>query len=141
MWRLVLASTVLCVGLAPSAVLAEGEPSSLKYTPPEPPPPPPELGSLLLRLAGVTLVVLLICGGLAWATRAVRAGAPAPVDGAGGLTYLGGAKLDARSEIHLVRVGSSKVVVAEDATGLRSLERLPGKFEQALRRAETGPIT
>ena len=101
-----------------------------EYTPPSPPALDPV--QVLLRLVALTLVTLLICGGVIWwARRAGRVRAAAG-NAAGRLKLDGQIPLDGRSTLHVVRVDGHPVVVTTDATGLRSIVPLAERFEAAL---------
>ncbi|MEO2087931.1 MAG: hypothetical protein ABGY75_00325 [Gemmataceae bacterium] len=102
-----------------------------EYTPPQPAAALDPVHVLLLLVA-LTLVTLLICGGVIWwARRAGRVRAAA--GNAGGRLKLDGQiPLDARSTLHVIKVDGLQVVVTTDATGLRSIVPLAERFEVAL---------
>jgi hypothetical protein len=111
-------------------IAAPGAAADLDYTPPAAPAPPDAAG-LVLRLVGLTAVLLAMCGGVMWFAR--RATRPAdPKGGAGRLQHEGSLVLDRRCAVHIVRVDGQTVAVTTDATGLRSLVLLSEPFEAAL---------
>lgn len=108
-----------------------------EYTPPQPSPALDPV-QVLLRLIALTLVTLLICGGVIWwARRAGRVRAAAG-NAAGRLKVEGQIPLDGRSTLHVVRVDGHPVVVTTDATGLRSIVPLAERFEAALEEETEG---
>lgn len=103
----------------------------VEYTPPQPAAALDPV-QVLLRLVALTLVTLLICGGVIWwARRAGRVRAAAG-NAAGRLKLDGQIPLDARSTLHVIKVDGLQVVVTTDATGLRSIVPLAERFEVAL---------
>jgi flagellar biogenesis protein FliO len=101
------------------------------YIPPQPAPALDPV-QVLFRLVALTLVTLLVCGGVIWwARRAGRVRAAAG-NAAGRLKLDGQIPLDGRSTLHVIRVDGHQVVVTTDATGLRSIVPLAERFEAAL---------
>ncbi len=110
-----------------------------EYTPPTAPPPPDVFGAVV-RLVGLTLVTLLICGGaIWWARRATRKRLLA-ANTAGRLILAGSLPLDARNAVHLLKVDGHPVIVTTDAGGLKSIVPLEMQFDAALD-AEGEPAT
>lgn len=121
-----------------AAAPALAAPTGLDYTPPAPPTPPDAAG-LILRLVGLTLALLVLCGGVLWyARRATRQRAPKG-DGGGRLKYDGALPLDRTCTLHLIRADGQTVAVTTDATGLRSIVVLSEPFEAALAAAGAEP--
>ena len=115
--------------LLPLPAFAQSD--AFPYTPPTAP-PPPDLFGVLLRLGGLTLLTLVICGGVIWwARRATRKRLLAANTG-GRLTLEGSLPLDARNAVHLLRVDGHPVVVTTDATGLKSIVPVQPTFDAAL---------
>ena len=109
--------------------------SAFPYSPPTAP-PPPDLFGVVLRLVGLTVITLLVCGGVIWwAKRATRKRLLAANTG-GRLVLEGHLPLDARNAIHLLRVDGHPVVVTTDATGLKSIVPMQPTFDAALDAAE-----
>jgi flagellar biogenesis protein FliO len=132
-------STAL-IGLVLSAGVMLGQSPAQRYTPPTAPPAPDAVG-VLLRLVGLTLVTLLICGGLIWwARRAGKAKLVAP-NTAGRLVLDGQLALDTRGKLILIRVDGQPVVVTTDATGLRSIVPLQERFDAVLSDEINEPVT
>jgi hypothetical protein len=91
--------------------------ADLAYTPP-PAPTPFDPTTLLLKLLGMTAVVLALCGLVLWLGRRK----PTPAAAANGRLVLAGSlPLDRRSAIHLLRADGRTVAVTADAGGLRSI--------------------
>lgn len=126
--------------LAPLALLllAAGPtlaaPGDLNYAPPAAPAPPDAAG-LVLRLAGLTAGLLVLCVAVIWfARRAVKPPA-LKGDGGGRLRHESSLPLDRRCAVHIVRVDGQTVAVTTDATGLRSIVLLAEPFETVLEAA------
>lgn len=101
------------------------------YTPPSAP-PAPDLFGVVLRLVGLTVITLLLCGGVIWwARRATRKRLLAANTG-GRLVLAGSLPLDARNALHLIRVDGHPVVVSTDAAGLKAIVPLQVTFDAAL---------
>ncbi|MDB5312201.1 MAG: hypothetical protein JWO38_6403 [Gemmataceae bacterium] len=107
----------------------------LAYTPPAPP-GPPDVTGLVLRLFGLTAVMLALCGGVLWLVRRSKQVSGATAGAAGRLRHEGSLALDRRCAVHLIHADGHAVAVTTDATGLRSLVVLAEPFEAAL--AEAG---
>lgn len=113
---------------------------AFQYTPPTAP-PPPDLFGVVLRLVGLTIITLFVCGGVIWwARRATRKRLLAANTG-GRLVLEGRLPLDARNAIHLIRVDGHPVVVTTDATGLKSIVPMQPTFDAALDAVEPDPPT
>lgn len=104
---------------------------TVPYTPPTAPPPPDLLG-VLLRLGGLTLLTLVICGGFIWWARRATRKRLLATNADGRLVLSGRLPLDARTAVHLLRVDGHPVVVTTDASGLRSIVPLQPTFDAAL---------
>jgi hypothetical protein len=122
----------LALTLAAPAVALAASPA--EYTPPTAPAPPDAAG-LVLRLLGLTALMLGACGAVVWFAR--RAARPTNLkgDGGGRLRHEASLALDRRSAVHLVSVDGQTVAVTTDATGLRALVLLNEPFESALETA------
>jgi hypothetical protein len=120
--------------LATSPVLAAG--TGLDYTPPAAPAPPDAVG-LVFRLVGMTLALLVFCGGVLWYARRAMRPTDLKGDGGGRLKHEGSLVLNRRCAVHLLQVDGQAVAVTIDATGLRSIVVLSEPFEAALEEAET----
>ena len=59
------------LALAAVTLPAVAQSSAIPYSPPTAPPPPDLLG-VVLRLLGLTLLTLVICGGLFWLLRRAK---------------------------------------------------------------------
>lgn len=114
------------------------ESSAFQYTPPTAPPPPDLLG-VALRLVGLTVVTLLVCGGVIWWARQATRKRLLAANTGGRLVLEGRLPLDARNAIHLIRVDGHPVVVTTDATGLKSIVPMQPTFDAALDAVEPDP--
>lgn len=113
------------------ALPAFADSSAFPYTPPTAP-PAPDLGGVLLRLGGLTVLTLLLCGGVIWwARRAARKRLLAP-NTSGRLVLEARLPLDARNAVVLLRADGHPVIVTTDATGLRSIVPVQPSFDTAL---------
>jgi len=112
--------------------------SAFPYSPPTAP-PPPDLFGVALRLVGLTVITLLVCGGVIWWARRATRKRMLAANTAGRLVLEGRLPLDARSAIHLIRVDGHPVVVTTDATGLKSIVPVQPTFDAALDAAEPEP--
>jgi hypothetical protein len=121
-----------------SATPAFAAPSGLEYTPPASP-PPPDIGSLLLRLAGLTAALLALCAGVLWYARRSLRPAGLKGDGGGRLRHEASLALDRRCSVHIITVDGQTVAVTTDASGLRSMALLSEPFEAALDEAGGQP--
>lgn len=101
------------------------------YTPPSAPPPIDPIG-LLFRLVGLTAITLVVCGGGIIAARRFGRTKIGNANNAGRLVHDGTLALDRRASLHAIRVDGQRVVVAVDATGLRSLTLISEPFEAVL---------
>jgi len=91
------------------------------------------------RLVGLTVITLLVCGGVIWWARRATRKRMLAANTAGRLVLEGRLPLDARSAIHLIRVDGHPVVVTTDATGLKSIVPVQPTFDAALDAAEPEP--
>lgn len=123
---------------AASPVLAAAD---LDYTPPAAPAPPDAAG-LVFRLVGMTLALLVLCGGVLWFARRSMRPTDLKGDGGGRLRHEGSLVLNRRCAVHLLQVDGQTVAVTIDATGLRSMVLLSEPFESALEAtgAEVPPL-
>lgn len=132
-----MSRTILALALAllaASPVLA----ADLDYTPPAAPGPPDAAG-LIFRLVGMTVALLVLCGGILWFARRATRPTDLKGDGGGRLKHEGSLVLNRRCAVHLLRVDGQSVAVTIDATGLRSLVLLSEPFEEALEAAGAEP--
>lgn len=121
---------VSAVAAAVAACSAQAQ-SPLQYAPPTAPPPIDPVG-VLVRLVGLTVLTLAVCGGVIWwARRAQRAG-PKMTGASDRLTAAGQLALDPRCTLHLLRVDGRPVVVTTGPTGVRAIVPLREQFEQVL---------
>jgi flagellar biogenesis protein FliO len=131
-----LAALVVVLLAAPSGLAADPPAGGgLAYTPPVPP-GPPDVTGLILRLFGLTALMLALCGGVVWLVRRSRQVRVAKTGDAGRLRHEGSLALGHRCAIHLIQADGQAVAVTTDATGLQSLVVLSEPFETAL--AEAG---
>lgn len=94
----------------------------LVYTPP-PAPTPPSVTSLLLKLIGMTVFLLLVCAGLIiWAKRSQKTGKPGMKDGE--LTYVATLHLDHKNQIHLLDAEGLPVLIGTDLVGIKAVTPL-----------------
>lgn len=94
----------------------------LVYTPP-PAPTPPSVTSLLLKLVGMTVFLLLVCAALIiWAKRSQRSGKPGMKDGE--LTYVATLHLDHKNQIHLLDAEGLPVLIGTDLVGIKAVTPL-----------------
>lgn len=120
-------------------LLIAAEPVGADYAPPQAP-PAPDPGPLILRLFGMTLFVLLLCAGIlwcvrfAWRPRLLRGG------GNGKLELLESAWLGRRCSVHLVRAGSSRVLIAVDPAGMKVCQVVDDDFAGLLPAAESRDV-
>ena len=101
------------------------------YTPPTAPPPPDILGAIV-RLVGLTVITLLICGGVIWWARRATRKRLLATNTAGRLVLVGSLPLDARNAVHLLKVDGHPVIVTTDALGLKSIVPMAPAFDVAL---------
>ena len=130
MTRTLLILAVLIVSSV-GVARAEGPASGLKYTPPSVA-GTPDPGHLLLRLVGLTVVLLVVCGVVIWLARRANRLPVASDNAAGLLRHEGSIALDRRSAVHLISVEGQTAAVTTDAAGLRSIVLLSEPFEQVL---------
>lgn len=114
-----------------STLPAFAQSNAFPYTEPTAP-PPPDLFGVLLRLGGLTVLTLVICGGVIWWARRATRKRLLAANTAGRLVLEGSLPLDARNAVHLVRVDGHPVVVTTDATGLKSIVPVQPAFDAAL---------
>jgi hypothetical protein len=114
---------------------AEGMAIGQEYTPPSAP-VTPDPGNLLLRLIGLTIALLLLCGVVIWLARRANRLPFAKGNGGGRLRHEGTLALDRRSSVHLIWVDGQTVAVTTDLTGLRSIVLLSEQFDKVLDEAE-----
>jgi hypothetical protein len=126
---------VIRVLLAFALILSTASPvlaaADLEYTPPAVPAPPNAAG-LVFRLVGMTLALLVLCGGVLWFARRAMRPTDLKGDGGGRLRHEGSLVLNRRCTVHLLQVDGQTVAVTIDATGLRSMVLLSEPFEAAL---------
>lgn len=104
--------------------------AALQYTPPAAPAAPSAMG-LVLRLVGLTLALLALCGVVLWLARRGNR-LPGDQDAAGRMQHNGTLVLDRRSAVHMIRVDGQTIAVTTDATGLRSVVVLAEPFDSEL---------
>jgi hypothetical protein len=124
-----LLTFALVLAAVPSVSAAD-----LDYTPPAAPGPPDAAG-LIFRLVGMTVALLVLCGGILWFARRATRPTGLKGDGGGRLKHEGSLVLNRRCAVHLLRVDGQTVAVTIDAGGLRSLVLLSEPFEAALEAA------
>jgi hypothetical protein len=101
------------------------------YTPPVAPPPLDPVGALI-RLGFMMAITCLVCGaGVLWARRLGQQNRTTGQQN-GRMLHEGTLALDRRSAIHAIRVDGQQVIVAIDATGLKSLTLISEPFENVL---------
>lgn len=123
-----LAAGMLALFLSAGVLFAE---PGTAYSPPTAPPPIDPI-NVLLRLVGLTLLTLVVCGGLIWWVRRAGAGKMAKANGGGRMVLDGQLLLDGKSKVTLIRVDGKPVVVTTDSTGLRSIVPLQERFDTVL---------
>jgi hypothetical protein len=122
---------LLMISLLASAAVAQQPASPFVYTPPTAPPPLDPL-AVMIRLVGLTLFTLVVCGGVVWwARRTGRAKVSVSTDPSR-LAKTGQLAIDPRCTLHLLRVDGRQVVVTTDHTGLRSIVPLQDQFDAVL---------
>jgi hypothetical protein len=122
---------VLAAAVMATPAFAETSAGGLTYSPPALP-TSPGAGSLLLRLAALTLLSLTACAVVAWLARSGRWRARPPAGGPARLVSVAGLALDRRCSLHLLNVGGRRVVVGLDPAGLKSMLLLPESFADHL---------
>jgi flagellar biogenesis protein FliO len=105
--------------------------AAFEYTPPTAP-PAPDLFGVLLRLGGLTVLTLLLCGGVIWWARRATRKRLLAANSSGRLVLVGNLPLDARNAVHLIRVDGHPVVVTTDATGLKAILPVQPTFDAVL---------
>lgn len=114
--------------------------SPIQYSPPTAPPPPDLLG-VALRLLGLTLLTLVICGGVIWWARRATRKRVLAANTDGRLVLEARLPLDARNALYLLRVDGHPVVVTTDVTGIKSIVPMQPTFDAALdEAAEPEPV-
>ena len=93
-----------------------------------------DLGQTIQKLAFSTLVVLVGCVVVLVAIKkfGLSRVAPAPSESSGELRIIDSLDVGAKCQIRLVQVKNHKLVVAVDATGIKSVLHLSGAFTDAL---------
>jgi len=126
----------------PMLMAAEPEPGSgtnIPYAPPQAP-PQPSATSMLARLFGMTLFVLLICAGVLWGIRKMqRRGLTAAVNPAK-LRLVEEIALNSHSAMQLVQAGTARVLFAVDSTGLKSCQLVDSEFAGVLAAIEQNRV-
>lgn len=124
MGRLVL---IVGLGLATTGP-AWAESVINEYTRPTAPPSLDPVG-VVLRLVGLTVVTVLVCGGVLWWGRRAGRIKSAAASPSTRLQLDGHLTLDTRAKLFLLRADGQQVIVTTDATGLRSIVPLQDRFE------------
>ena len=121
---------VLAAAVMAAPAFAEPPADALTYSPPALP-NTPGAGSLLLRLAALTLLSLTACAVVAWLARSGRWRARLPAAGPARLVPVADLPLDRRCSLHLLTVAGRRVVVGVDQSGLKAMLLLPESFAGA----------
>ena len=100
----------------------------------------PEMGMLLLRLGGGTLLVLALCVATLWLCRRWFGPAQPGAIRGGSFEILESLPLGIRCRVHLVRVGERLMLAGLDTSGLRTLLPLDGTMDEAPKTDEPGPL-
>lgn len=127
MWR--FAAGILTVFLSVGMLFAEAD--APRYTPPTAPPQSDPM-YVVLRLIGLTLVTLFVCGVLIWWARRAGTAKMVKANGGGRMVLDGQLALDGKAKVTVIRVDGKPVVVTTDATGLRSIVPLQERFDAVL---------
>jgi len=123
-WTLLTATCLLFANIAWGQTTPKSDKMSpdLVYTPP-PAPTPPSVTSLLLKLVGMTVFLLLVCAGLIiWAKKSQKTGKPGMKDGE--LTYVATLHLDHKNQIHLLDAEGLPVLIGTDLVGIKAVTPL-----------------
>jgi flagellar biogenesis protein FliO len=140
----VVAGLVLPQLWKPGAALPETVPDAkqeAKTAPDEPPakyvdsarPEVPDLGPMVARLCGGTVVVLVFCVGTLWVSkRWLGAGMPAGKSTTGRLQMIESLSLGNRCVVYLLKADAQTVLAGVDSGGLKTLLPLAEPFEAAL---------
>jgi flagellar biogenesis protein FliO len=91
----------------------------------------PSLTGILVRLMLGTAVVLVLCGGTAWAVGRWVRGQQKSMN-AGPLKLVASLPVNRSVAVHLVRIGDQQIILGTDSSGLRSMIPLNDSFEETL---------
>ena len=104
------------------------------YTPPTMP-TAPSMASMVMRLLVMTSLGTAICAAILWYARRHSNLATPTHNGPRRLLHVADLPLDRRGSLHLLKVGSRKIVVGSDPGGLKAMILIPESFERELEAA------
>ena len=124
--------------MLPLILLAVGQPNDLAYTPPSVA-TTPSMSHLVVRLAIMTGVGLAMCVALVWFMRRRWAAAVPQTSGPRRLKQVASLSLDRRASLHLLSIGTRKIVVGSDAAGMKAMVLLPESFANEVNQTGATP--
>ena len=89
----------------------------------------PELGGMLFRLVGGTVVVLLLCVGTLWLVRRWMGVGPRVAPAEAGLEVVESLQLMGLCRVHLVRAGGRYLLAGMDGSGLKMVLPVEGALD------------